>query len=581
MIDFRLYRLAFLPAVLAVVVVMFSLQGTPEPLEPVTPPTTFEGDRATAIARQIASQAPDREPGSAGDEAIADLVANRFGEIPAGAVSEQRFDASDGDGNDVTLRNVLLTLPGDADRTIVIAAPRDTATPPGAASSAAATGTLIELANAFRVSHERTFVLASLSGSSSGAAGIQALIEDLPERDSIEAVIVISQPGSAARESPYSVATSSGTASPSIQLLRTAQRAVEVQAAAAQSDPGAFTQLARLAIPSGLGDQAPLIADGFDAVSISSAGERPLAAADDGEEDLAAKSVDDFGRAVQSIVSALDVATEDPSHGPGTWIAFGDNLLPGWALAALALALILPALVAAGDACARSMRQGLALGASAAWAAARCLPFVGGLAVLYGFAIVGAIPTPDFPFDPGLYEPGGRAVLTLATIAIVAAASAWLLHRRGITARAAPDATPYGLGLVASLAALAVWIANPYLGLLVAPTAHVWLLSGAQSTGRRLAAVGACALATLPLLGAFGAVAGALDLGRSAPWTFTLMVADGQIGLLTMLSLCFAAGALLGVLALVLRRRRSLPDAGWVQPPRRAPGEHPGDRTTV
>ena len=124
-------------------------------------------------------------------------MATRFGDIPAGAVSEQTFDATDRDGDEVSLRNVLLTLPGDADRTIVIVAPRDSANAPGAASSAAATGILIELANAFRVSHEQTYVLASVSGSSAGAAGVQALIDELPERDSIEAVIVVSQPGAA------------------------------------------------------------------------------------------------------------------------------------------------------------------------------------------------------------------------------------------------------------------------------------------------------------------------------------------------------------------------------------------------
>src|SRR3954452_16427229 len=138
MVNFRLYRLAFVPALLAVVVAMFSLEGAPDPLEPATPPTSFEGDRAAALARQIANAAPDRSPGSEGDAAIADLVAGRFDEIPSGAVTEQRF-GTEIDGEQRTLRNVLLTLPGDADSTILIVAGRDTTAPPGAASSAAAT----------------------------------------------------------------------------------------------------------------------------------------------------------------------------------------------------------------------------------------------------------------------------------------------------------------------------------------------------------------------------------------------------------------------------------------------------------
>ena len=119
LIDFRLYRLALLPAVAAVIVVMFSLEGAPGALEPVTPPTTFEGDRAAAVGRQIADTAPERSPGSPGDDAVADLVRERFEEIPAGAVTEQRFEA-EVDGESRELRNVLLTLPGEAASTVLI-----------------------------------------------------------------------------------------------------------------------------------------------------------------------------------------------------------------------------------------------------------------------------------------------------------------------------------------------------------------------------------------------------------------------------------------------------------------------------
>src|SRR5687768_12645465 len=150
LINFRLYRLCFLPALLAVIVAMFSLEGAPDALEPATPPTTFEGDRAAAVARQIVNTAPERAPGSPGDEAVADLVVERFDEIPAGAVAQQRFEAAV-DGEPESLRNVLLTLPGDAAATVVVAAGRDADPGPGAASSAAATGILVELANAFRV----------------------------------------------------------------------------------------------------------------------------------------------------------------------------------------------------------------------------------------------------------------------------------------------------------------------------------------------------------------------------------------------------------------------------------------------
>ena len=558
-INFRLYRLAFLPAALAVIVAMFSLEGAPDPLEPVTPPTTFEGDRAAVVARQIATTAPDRTPGDHDDGATADLVVNRFEEIPAGAVTEQRFDL-DVDGETKSVRNVLLTLPGDAASTIVIAAARDADPGPGAASSAAATGILVELANAFRVSHSKTFVLASLSGSTAGGAGVRELIDGLPERAAIEAVIVISQPGAAERRRPFVVTSSTGQSSAPAQLERTAERAVEVQAEALSNEEDAFTQFARIAIPSGLGDQAVLIGEGTDAVAISSAGERPLAADQDQPDDLSPRTIDEFGRAVQSTVAALDVSIGDPVHGPETYLELGNNLLPGWALAMLALALLAPAVVAAVDGCARARRERAAIGAALAWAAARSLPFVGALALLYLLAAVGAVPRPPFPFDPGLYELGTRAAITFAVIALIAAASAWLLRSRRITAARAPEPAVCALGAIAVAACVVVWLVNPYLALLVVPIAHVWLLaSGALTLSRRVAIVIATVLACLPILAAFVAVSGALDLGLDAPWTFTIMVADEQIGFATTLALCFVGGALAGGVALALRRAVEAP----------------------
>ncbi len=554
LVNLRLYRLAFLPAVLAVIVTMFSLEGAPDALEPATPPTTFEGDRAAAVARQIANTAPERAPGSPGDEAVADLVADRFEEVPAGAVTEQRFE-TEVDGETESLRNVLLTLPGDAAATVVIAAARDVDPGPGAASTAAATGILVELANAFRVSHSKTFVLASVSGSTVGGAGVRELVDGLPERDSIEAVIVISQPGAADPRRPFVVTSSTGEPSASAQLERTAERAVEVQAEALSNEDAAFTQLARIAIPSGLGDQAVLIGDGTDAIAVSSAGERSLAAGDDQPDDLSPDSVDRFGRVVQSTVAALDIAIGGPVHGPETHLELGNNLLPGWALAMLALALLAPAWVAAIDACARARRERLPIGAALAWGAARSLPFVGALAVLYGLAAVGVVPKPSFPFDPGLYELGGRAAIAFGVMVVVAAASAWLLRARRITAARAPDAATCGVGAVAAAGSAALWLANPYLALLVVPIPHLWLLASATSTlARRAAVVIASALAAVPLVAAFVAVANALELGSDAPWTFAIMVADGQIGFLTTLALCFLGGALTGAVGLALRR---------------------------
>jgi hypothetical protein len=556
-VDFRAYRLAWLPVLLAVVILMFSLEGAPDAIEPAAPPGTFEPERATREARAIVATAPEREPGSEGDELVADLVADRFSEVAAGALSEQRFDA-DAEGEEASVRNVLLTLPGDAESAIVVLAPRDAQNAPAAASSAAATGILVELARALGVSgHAKTIVFASTSG---GAAGAEELLAQLPERDSVQAVIAITQPGSLRFEAPFVVASSTDTASGPVQLERTAELAVESQAQRSAIRPSAGVQLARLAIPSGLGPQAPLIAAGFQAVAVSSAGERPLAAADDDLDDLSPEAIDAFGRTVQATVGAVDIATTSLDPGPGTHLELGDNLVSGWTLALLALTLLLPALVTTVDACARAARGRLHVARGFAWAAARALPFIGALAAIYLLALVGLVPRPRFPFDPGLYALGGRAIAAFVLALLALGATAALIRLRGVIPQRAPESTLPALGAVAALAALAVWLANPYLALFVAPTAHVWLVGiGARTPLRRAVVVAAAVLSLVPLVLALIAVSSELELGGRAPWTFTLMIADGQIGFLTCLAGCFIAGSLAGAVAMAIAHRQPVP----------------------
>jgi hypothetical protein len=554
-IDFRLYRLAWIPAAIAVVVLMFSFAGAPAALEPATPPANFDAERVAADTRRIAARAPDRTPGSDDDGAIAQLVAQRFGEIPAGTVNEDTFE-TDFDGSDVEVRNVWLTLPGDAASTIVVVAPRDSAEGPGGATSAAATAALLELASALGVAgHSKTFVLASTSG---GATGATELIGELPEPESISAVIVLTQPGATEPHAPYVVTSSTSDVSGSVQLERTAELAVESQTQRGSSEPGAFGQLARLAIPAGLGPQAPLIAAGFDAVTITSAGERPLDGAE--ADTFAGDNADAFGRAVHSTINALDATAEPVEHGPGTHLELSDNLVPGWTLSLLALTLLFPAAVAAVDAGARALRR-KELFAGLAWGAARALPPIGALAALYALALAGVIPRPSFPFDPALHGLGARAWIAFALIATAFGLSIYALRALRITGSRAPAAAIAGLGAVTAIAVLLAWLANPYLALLLAPVAHVWLLAATRLARVWAAVTIVAAVASLvPLAAALGSVSGALELGGDAPWFFTLLVADGQLGLSVALAICFALGGLIGTCALALRREPAHPD---------------------
>jgi len=66
-------------------------------------------------------------------------------------------------------------------------------------------------------------------------------------------------------------------------------------------------------------------------------------------------------------------------------------------------------------------------------------------------------------------------------------------------AKAAATATPAAV-LVATVAALGIWAANPYLGLVVAVGLQAWLLAGARLVAGRLVAAGLVLLGLLPLL---------------------------------------------------------------------------------
>jgi hypothetical protein len=297
------YRATLLGALAAFVVLLFSVVSRPEPLRSDTAADAFDGARAAALARELVSVAPDRAPGSRGNAVAARLVERRFRSIEGGQVSEQRFEAGF-EGSPVEMRNVTLVLPGSkSDERLVLIAPRDCPGGPCAASTAAATAALVELAIAFDATrHRKTLVLVSTDGSAAGAAGAR-LVADALELEPAEAVLVVSQPGARAESRPFVVPWSAGPQSTSIGLLESAGTAVESEVGPDPAPLGSAESLFRLAIPSGLGEQAVLIRSGVDAIALSSAGDRPLPESEDGLGSLDPDVLGNFGRAALSLTS--------------------------------------------------------------------------------------------------------------------------------------------------------------------------------------------------------------------------------------------------------------------------------------
>jgi hypothetical protein len=545
MIDFRIYRAAFIPAVAAFVVMMFSLEGVPAVPDPQIAPASFDGDRARDNVREILALGDDRTPGSEADAGSAAIVLERFEDIEAGTTSRQTFEM-DVEGEERQLENVALTLAGESDEVVLVTAPRDSAGGPGAASSAAATAALMELAETLGgTEHIRTFVLVSTDASTEGAQGIREFIDAFENPDRIVAAISLTQPGAAETRAPFVLRHSIDDSSTSMQLVRIAEETLAEQGGREPADPGFLSDLARLAFPTGAGEQSVLISEGVSAVGLSSAGERPLSPEEDGEAQFSPAVLEEFGAAALNMVLVLDPLTQPLDHGPDAYAAFSGSLLPGWAVSVFALSLILPAAVVALDGVARAARRRAGVTRALAWAFALALPLAAAFAAVRVLGGVEVIASPDYPFDLGRMDFGLPELLLVLALGGATAAGYLLSGLVRPPRRPRREALVPALGAAASAGALAVWLFNPYLALLMAPLAHVWLLDARSGRGPRVLAAGVGLLCLLPpvlaLLSAVGAVGG-------GPWDVVVLLADGQIPLQTALAGAPLLGALAGLI---------------------------------
>lgn len=556
MADLRLYRLAFIPALAALVVLAFSLQGVPSPVEP--PPGTLEFDAAGAAksTRDVLALGDSREPGSEADNAVADLVSERFSSVVAGTQGEQTVNATV-DGEDTELRNVLLTLPGLSDHAIVVIAGRDSREGEGAPSSAAATGVLLELVDELAVAgRNRTLIMASTSGASAEAQGARGLVEGLPDRTVVDAVVVVSQPGFDEPFEPHLV-MAGGLNNPPLGLARTAGEIVRDRAELSPGQIPVTAQIARYAIPAASGEQAALIDEGLEAIALSSAGELPLPASENGRERLDSATLERFGPALLALISALDAAAEAPAGGPGNFLWVSDNVLPGWSVALVVLCLLVPPLALAASVLARARRTGGNLGRAFSWALEWWLPALLFCLGVYALSVVDVIPASGVPYDPARYELGVGEAVALVSLVALAAWLWWILRLRRFPSPPGPVALGAAAGLAAVAACFVVWLANPYLALLLLPLVHVVAVLGAR--GRRPAglAVPAVVIGAVPLAGALVYVASELDWGASAPWQLAILTAGGGIGPVQAIGSAFVLASVAAVVTAALALLRA------------------------
>ena len=563
MIEPRVYRAAFVPALLALVLTMFSLQSRPRPLpQGLAADVLFDGRLAAMETARIAEREPDRRPGRPGNLRTALRVAELLDARGFPEPEMQRFSHA---GRELV--NVIARRAGQLRRQIVIVAARDSAVVPEATGSAADTAALLELARVFEGRPARkTLVLASVDGSNLGEVGTSRLLSELPSPEMVDGVLVMSDLASPTRRGSFVQAWSNDSSRAGLGLQRTVSESIQQELDFDPATSGAFGQLARLSFPIGIGPQGVLLDAGYDAVRISGSGELPPAG-NGPVESIDEDMLGPLGRATLRTFTALDLGPR-PEHGPKSYVTAVSQVMPGWALSLLAGTLLLAALVVAVDAFARVRRQRIDVLPWMRWLGAWTAPFLAGYALAELLALTGATPSPPpAPVPPAVLPVDGAALGVLAGVAVAMALA--LLLARWLAARPDPRlATPGGPGaavavaLVLGVSSLLLWVTNPYAGLMVVPAAHLWLLAlllgGPPPRRVRALLLGLGALPPL-LVTIYYLFALSIDPLEGA-WYLLLLVTGHTVAPGTAFVGCVMLGTVCAVAELVYRQPGVAPD---------------------
>ena len=561
LVDLRIYRATLVLVLLALVVVMFSLEERPPALSSTLAPDAFDEQGAFATGNEIMSRFPDRSPGGSGDDALADVVEGRLQNLRF-ETRRDEFDA-DFEGEEETMTNVVATLSGHSDRQLVVMAHRDSSSRPGPAS-ASATGMLLELARAAAaVRHQKTMVFVSTDGGDAGHAGAQRFADEY-DKSKVDAVLVLEEPAAAHAKRPFIVPWSLRSGRGSFQLQRTAEEALRRETGGSAGGESPAAQYLRQAWPLSLREQGPLVAAGYDAVTLTARDESSQPGGDS-PASLSRLRMAGFGKAALGTLLALDSA--ELTESPAGYVVFGRQLLPEWALALLALSLLVPVIVTAVDAFARARRRGRPVMRWARWALANGMPFLLVLVVAWVFELLGWLPASASealaPATRPSFSESAPALVALSLLFTLA----WLALRprlagfaRGPDQGEGPEAA-VALSLVLAGLLLALWAGNPFAALLMIPALHLCLLTALpQGPNRRLlvsAAVVAALLLPAVVLLYYGA---RFDLGAD-PTRYLLLLVSGDGSPWDALLGSLIAGSLVSAVLVALARPGAEPES--------------------
>jgi hypothetical protein len=546
MLDPRIYRTGLVGIALAVIVLAFSLQDQPVAARATLAPDAYDGPYAYKLMGQLASSYPNRSPDSTSDRSLAGAVKKTLQTGNAFSVSDTTSSLRTAAGTR-TVETVTGTRAGLKPGTIVIVAHRDG---PGEASLSG-TATLMALANVIAgETLQHTIVLASTSGSA-GVAGATELAGKIG--GPIDAVIALGDLAGAHASGPIVIPWSNGVNIAPPLLRNTLAASLSARAGLHADSAGLGGQFVHLAFPLTLGEQGPFGANGYPAALLSVSGERAPAAG----EQLSASRMTGLGQTVVQAVSALDSGPSVPA--PSAYLVFDGKVVPAWAIRLLVLALILPVLAAAVDGVARASRRGHELRPWGRSLVAAAAPFALSVLMIVGARALGVLhAAPPGPAGPGAVpiQAGGAVLLVLLALVIV---GCLVLLRRSLRGARDQAGGAVGVLIVMCVAALAIWLANPFAAALVVPALHLWMwLVDPEVRIRRplapaLLAVGLAPPVLVALYYAFTLHYSPIGLA----WSGVLMVAGGHVGVVAALEWCVVLGCTVSVVVAGLRSVRA------------------------
>jgi hypothetical protein len=530
-INGRLYRGTWLLVGLPLLLLAFSV-ARPAALHAPTLPQAFGKEAAATLARDLATNYPDRAPGTPGARGAAAWF--RAALQPYGFdVHSDRFAATV-HGRRTTLVNLVAEEAGrsPSGEIIVMAHRDDSGAGNGLDDNASGTAALIELARAYapgpggqRISPPYSLVFLSTDGSdgAKGAAHFAAL-----QNGDQDILGVINLDAVGGRGRPRLVLGGDTSRSPTPGLVETLRAALAQESGGDPSRPSGLQQLTSLAFPFDPYEQAPFVSRGIPSVTVTTAGARPPVSRLHSKERLDVRRLGEVGLATQDTIDAMEQGVS-LAQGPATYVFLGQRLIRGWAIEIVLVAMLLPFLAAAVDLFARCRRRRIRIAPALRSYRSRLgfWAWVGAVFLIFGaFGFWGTMDGHAPPLGSVTWP--GSALLAL----VLLAGAGWIVARTRLLPQreirpeerlAGHSAALLALGVVGLLVAAV----NPFALIFVLPSLHTWLwLPQVQSRNPAVRASVFCAglLGPAYLVWSFATHYG---LGWDAPWYVVKLFAVG------------------------------------------------------